>query len=199
MITREKALEIVNAHIANKNLVKHCLAVEATMKGLHGYLSRRDNPRVVPTEEEQNRWQITGLMHDADWEETRGDFNLHTKKTIEWLQAAGETDEEIIQAILAHNYNHNQSNPPKTPLEWSLYICDELTGLITACALILPEKKLASVTVESVLKKFPQKKFAAGVHREQIELCEEKLGIKLDEFVKIVLESMQKIAPDLGL
>lgn len=193
MITREKALEILYTHMPNKNLVKHCIAVEYTMKALCKKLI--DNA----SEEEIERWGRAGLMHDADWEETRGDFAMHTQKTVEWLKEAGETDERIFQAIYAHNYNHNQANPPKDPMEWSLYICDELTGFITAVALILPDKKLALVKVESILKRFPNKKFAAGVHREQIELCEEKLGIPLPEFVILVLTAMQAHAEELGL
>lgn len=191
MITRQKALDILNAHIPNKNLLKHCLAVEAAMGGLHKHFNEPAKTL--------EKWKLAGLMHDADWEETRGDFNRHTQVTLQWLKEAGETDEDVFQTILAHNYNHNQHNPPKNNMEWSLYICDELTGLITACALVLPDKKLSSVTVESVLKKFPSKNFAAGVHRDQIKLCEEKLNIKLDEFVGIVLRSMQGISADLGL
>jgi uncharacterized protein len=193
MITREASLKILTDHTPNKNLVKHCLAVEAAMRGLYHHLVKDGNP------EDEEQWARAGLMHDADWEETRGNFELHTKKVIEWLKEAGETDEVVMNAILAHNYNHNQSNPPSSPMEWSLYICDELTGFIIAVALILPDKKLEPVTAESVLKKFPSKNFAAGVHREQIQLCEEKLGVKLEDFVRIVLDSMKKISSDLGL
>jgi predicted hydrolase (HD superfamily) len=193
MIDRAKALGILTANTPNKNLIKHCLAVEAAMRGLYHHLVKAGNPQ------EEEQWARAGLMHDADWEATRGNFDLHTRKTIEWLQEAGETDEVVMNAILAHNYNHNQFNPPSSPLEWSLYICDELTGFIIAVALILPDKKLEPVTVESVLKKFPSKNFAAGVHREQIKMCEEKLGIKLEDFAGIVLSSMKKISKELGL
>jgi predicted hydrolase (HD superfamily) len=84
-------------------------------------------------------------------------------------------------------------------MEWSLYCCDELTGFIVAVALVRPEKKLAPVELKSVLKRFPQKAFAAGVHREQIQMCEEKLGIKLDEFVLIVLTAMKENASEIGM
>jgi predicted hydrolase (HD superfamily) len=83
-------------------------------------------------------------------------------------------------------------------MEWSLYTCDELTGLIVAVALV-KGRNLSSVTVESVLKKFPQKSFAAGVEREQIAMCQEKLNIELNRFIQIVLEGMQKISKELGL
>lgn len=193
MITRDKALSILDGHVKNKNLTKHCLAVEAGMRGLYRYLNKNHN------QVEEDKWALVGLMHDADWEETRGNFDLHTRKTVEWLKQAGETDEAVFRAILAHNFNHNKELPPQSLMEWSLYICDELTGLIVAVALILPDKKLVSVTIDNVLKRFPQKKFAAGVHREQIQLCKEKLGIPLEKFTEIILTSMQSIASNLGL
>ena len=84
-------------------------------------------------------------------------------------------------------------------LEWSLYCCDELTGLIVAVALVKPDKKLASVSVDSILNKWKQKSFAGGVKREQIEECEERLAIPLREFIEIALTSMQEIHEDLGL
>lgn len=195
MITRDVALKILEEHMPNKNLLKHCLAVEFAMRALYRHLTPTDQQ----VQDEEDLWGLVGLMHDADWEETRGDFTKHTTVTVEWLKQAGETDERIFNAILAHNYNHNQSNPPKDNLEWSLYICDELTGFIVAVALILPEKKLEVVTAERVLKMFPKQKFAAGVHREQIKLCEEKLGIKLEDFVGIVLKAMQQHSIELGL
>ena len=84
-------------------------------------------------------------------------------------------------------------------MQWSLYCCDELTGLIVATALVKPDKKLSLVSVDSVMNKWGQKSFAAGVDRRQIELCVEKLHIELREFIEIALSSMQQIAPDLGL
>ncbi|MGB6882060.1 MAG: phosphohydrolase, partial [Microgenomates group bacterium] len=118
---------------------------------------------------------------------------------VEWLKQMGETDEEILSAILSHNYAHTGQNPPKNKLEWALYCCDELTGLIVAVALVKPDKKLASVTIDSIMKKWKQRSFAAGVKREQIEECEPRLGIPLKEFVQIALEAMQGISKDLGL
>ena len=117
----------------------------------------------------------------------------------EWLKKAKVTDKEILDAILSHNYAHTGQNPPKNRLEWSLYCCDELTGFIVAVALVRPDKKLSTVTVESVLKKWEQKAFAAGVKREQIEECEGRLGIPLPDFIDISLKAMQGIAKDLGL
>lgn len=188
MISRDKALEIVHSRLTTKNLISHSLAVEATMRGLAKHFG-----------ESEEKWGLIGLMHDADWDATRDNPTKHTHETVKWLKEAGETDETIFQAILSHNYAHNGENPPVNNMEWSLYCCDELTGFIVAVALVRPEKKLAPVEVKSVLKRFPQKSFAAGVHREQIELCEEKLGIKLPDFVELTLNAMKKISSDIGL
>ena len=188
MITRIKALEIINDKLTTKNLVSHCLATEATMRALAKHFG-----------EDPDAWGLAGLMHDADWDETRNNIHKHTHDTVKWLKEAGETDESVLRAILSHNYAHNGQNPPVNNMEWSLYCCDELTGFIVAVALIRPEKKLELVEVKSILKRFPQKAFAAGVHREQIELCEEKLGIKLEDFVTLTLNAMKEIAPSIGL
>jgi len=188
MISRETALGLLNSHIKNRNLLRHGLAAEAAMIGLAKYFG-----------ENEEKWGEVGLLHDGDWEETNNDPSQHTKKMVEWLKKAGETDQEVLDAILSHNYAHTGENLPKNKVEWAIYTCDELTGFIVAVALIMPDKKLSSVTVDSVLKKFPSKSFAAAVHRDQIKLCKDKLGIQLEDFVKIVLSSMQQISTDLGL
>lgn len=185
MINREKALEILNKNIQNQNLRRHCYAVAAVMKSLAQYFK-----------EDENLWEITGIVHDLDYEKHPDKHPLEAVKLLE----EENFSEEIINAVRAHAWNYKEGIPePQSKMEWSLYCCDELTGFIVACALVRPEKQLASVTVESILKKFPQKAFAAAVKREQIGMCEEKLGISLEEFVKITLSSMQSIAPELGL
>jgi len=117
----------------------------------------------------------------------------------EWLKKAGETDQEILSAILSHNFSHSNQNPPKNKIEWSLYCCDDLAGFIVAVALVHPDKRLASVTVESILKKWRVSSFASGVSREQIEHCESRLNIPLKEFITLALEGMQRISEQLGL
>lgn len=188
MFSRDQYLAIVTTHITNKNLVKHCLAVEAAMCGLARHFN-----------EDEELWGKVGLIHDADWEEMKDDIAGHTKKTVSFLQEVGETDTRIIDAVLSHNYTRNSFRAPQSPMEWALYTCDELTGFIVATALVRPEKTLAAVTVEAVLKKFPQKAFAAAVNREQIALCEEKLHLPLSQFVQIVLSAMQQEHEALGL
>lgn len=188
MITREKALEIIHSKLTTKNLISHCLATEATMRSLAKHFG-----------EDPDAWGLAGLMHDADWDVTRNNIDQHTHETVKWLKEAGETDETVLKAILSHNYAHNGHNPPVNKMEWSLYCCDELTGFIVAVTLIRPEKKLDLVEVKSILKRFPMKSFAAGVHRPQIELCEEKLEIKLEDFVTLTLNAMKDIASEIGL
>ncbi|MFZ3301901.1 MAG: HD domain-containing protein [Microgenomates group bacterium] len=185
MISRDEAFNLVTTWTQNKNLIKHMLAVEAAMGGLAKHFGA-----------DENLWRITGLLHDADYEKYP---DKHPQVLIDELQKRNES-EEIINAIKAHAWKYNgMDREPQNNLEWSIYCCDELTGLIVAVTLIRPEKKLSTVTVDNVLSKWQKKDFAKGVERENIELCEEKLGIKLNDFIQIVLTSMQVISNEIGL
>lgn len=188
MITKDEALELLHANMQSVNLRKHCYAVGAVMKALARHF-----------EEDEAKWEVVGILHDGDYEKTKETPEKHTILMVEWLKEKKVEDKEIIDAILSHNFSHTGNNPPKNNLEWSLYCCDELTGFIVAVTLVRPERKLTSVTVENVLSKWNQKSFAAGVKREQIERCEEKLGINLTDFIQITLSAMQKISKELGL
>ncbi len=188
MITREQALKILDDNMHSQNLRRHCYAVEAVMRAL----ARR-------FKENEDVWGLAGLIHDADYELTKDDTQNHTKLVINWLKKI-ESHAEIEDAILAHAWGYVDGNPePKNQMQWSLYCCDELTGLIVAVALVKPDHKLSSVTVESILRKWNEKSFAKGVDRAQIKKCEDMLDIPLPEFIQIALTSMQSIAPDLGL
>lgn len=186
-MTREEALQILHANMQNQNLRRHCYAVEAVMRTLAERLGG-----------DKEKWGIVGLLHDGDYEKTKDTADKHTLLMHEWLKEKG-TDQEILNAILSHNYAHTSNNPPASKMEWSLYCCDELAGFIIAVTLVRPEKKLSAVTVENVLSKWNKKEFAAGVNRKQIEECQARLGIPLKEFITIALEAMQGIANDLGL
>jgi predicted hydrolase (HD superfamily) len=184
-MTRDQALQLVNEWTANKNLVKHMLAVEAQMRAL-----------AVHFEEDPDQWGLAGLIHDADYDKWPTE---HPKKLLSWLKEDNHPD-WLHDAVMTHAWKYNGlDKEPKTKLEWALYTCDELSGFIIAIALTRPDKKLSSVTLESIKKKWKQKGFAAGVHREQIELCEEKLNIPLNEFIEICLKSLQGISKELGL
>lgn len=191
MISREEALTLVTSLTENKNLIKHMLSVEAAMGGLSKYFG-----------EDEKYWKIVGLLHDADYEKYP---EIHPMFLVEELEKRFSEnmswyERGIIDAIKAHAWGYRENLPePKSKLEWSLYCCDELTGFIIAVTLIRPEKRLSSVTVENILSKWNKLDFAKGVNRDQIGLCEEKLGIKLIDFIGIVLKSMQNISNDLGL
>lgn len=194
-MTRNEAYELLTKYLQNKNLIKHSLACEAIMKGLYVHLI----PQEEQNSQDEEKWGITGLLHDIDYEVAQKD-NLLGKHGILLFERGElkEIPEDIAYAIKSHNF-HDTKVEPHSQMDWSIIVCDRLSGLITAAALILPEKKLATLTVESVLKRFKEKSFAKGANRESILLCEDKLGIPLPEFVAINLKAMQGISDDLGL
>lgn len=200
-MTREEAYKLMTEMLQNKNLQKHGLAVEAIMGALCNYLKQKslDRGKNVLNEEgfDEEEWAIVGLLHDADYELVEKDPNRHTLVTEEKLREVGGVSERIIEGIKAHHDGIKTSR--HNLMESSVYAADELSGLNTAVALVRPDKKLASVTVESVMKKFHQKAFAAGANREQILSCEKELNIPLEEFVGITLKAMQGISDELGL
>lgn len=165
------------------------------MKGLY----RRLVPEDQQTPEEEEKWGITGLLHDVDYEVAQKD-NLLDKHGILLFERGELNDipEDIAYAIKAHNF-HSTGVEPKSQMDWSIITCDRLSGLIIAAALMTPEKKLSGLTPERVLKRFNEKSFAKGANRESIKLCEEKLSIPLLEFIEINLKAMQSISDDLGL
>ena len=181
---RDDALNSVMTNVENQNMVKHMLAAEAVMRALARRLG-----------EDEENWGLTGLLHDIDVELTEGDFPSHGKLGADIAKELGAPS-KITHAILCHNYVHGV--PRETLLDKALYCADPLTGLITASALVRPDKKLAGLTTPSVMKHFRQARFAAGANREQMSLCSE-IGLELEEFIGLGLEAMQRIAEDLGL
>ena len=145
--------------------------------------------------EDGDEWGFTGLLHDIDVELTEGDMSSHSKLGADLARELGAS-EAMAHAILCHNEMHGV--PLETKLDKALFCADPLTGLITAAALIRPDKKLAALEANSVKKRFKEKGFAAGANREQIALCSE-IGLELDEFIELGLEAMQRIAIRLGL
>ena len=190
MITRQKALKILEELKNSPNMVKHALAVGFTMASLYDYFKAKN--RIL--ELRGDDWEIVGLLHDADYEFTNKSLELHTEETTKKLKEAG-AGQLVIDAIRGHC----DKEPRVTLMAKSVYAVDELTGLIVACALVQPDKKLSSVSVESVLRKFKDPSFAKGASREQIKTCEDELGITLNEFIKITLEAMKAKSEELGL
>ena len=133
---RTQTLRLIDEHIQNINLKKHLFAVEAVMRRFAKHFSG-----------DEIKWALAGLLHDIDWEKTKVNFVEHTLGAERILTEAG-VDPEIVKAIKVHNWNHGIA--PETLMEKVLFFVEELTGLITAAALVRPDKKLAGVTVDSV-------------------------------------------------
>ena len=182
---REKTLALLKQNLKNNNLIKHSLAVEASMKELAKYFK-----------EDEEKWQTCGLLHDIDYEKIKEKMELHSKMGSEMLKDLG-FEEDICQAVLTHNEAHGIE--PETLIAKALYCVDPLTGLIVASTLVSPSKKIKELKVENVLKRFKEKAFARGANREIIAKCQELLDLSLEDFVKIVLLAMQNINEELGL
>jgi len=179
---RQQAYELARSKFSNKNLFKHVLAVEAVMRGLAEHFG-----------EDQEKWGLAGLLHDLDYEETMKDPDRHTLVTEEMLKEYS-LDPEIIEAVKCHN-----DKAPRTKLiGQAIYSADPVTGLIVAAALMHPDKKLKSIDVPFIMRRFKEKRFAAGANREQIKTCED-FGLSLEDFLGIALKAMQGIDKELGL
>lgn len=185
MISRSLARQKVAELISNPNLVKHCLAVEAAMGRYADYFNIGD--------EEKEKWLAAGLLHDADYEKHP---DQHPKVILAWLKENG-ANEELLNAIAAHGFEFGIK--PKSLMAKTLRAVDELTGLIVAVALVRKSRKLADVSVESILKKWKDKTFARGVRRGDIERGAEEINVPLKKHLEIVLAAMREIAPKLGL
>lgn len=186
MITKNQALAIIRQHVKNENIVKHMLATEALMQALAKKLGGSEN-----------EWGMAGLLHDGDYCSEVPPEKQGVQITT-WLRETGlDVPESVAHAMAAHNNATGIKSESK--MDWAIFCGDSLTGLIVAATLVLPSRKLADLTPESILKRFKEKSFARGTRREDIALCEEKLGLSLEEFVKIGLKAMQDISQDLGL
>lgn len=198
---RQAVYELVAKFIKNNNLIKHSLAVEAIMKDLALDLkeknSQSDSSLNIDNKDEFNeeKWAITGLVHDIDYEKTAGDPFKHSLVAEDILRDYG-FDEDIIYAVKSHNDVHGL--PLNSKMDIALFASDPTSGLIVASALINKEKKINIINKEFVLNRYKEKAFARGVNREQILACE-KLGYSLDEFIEIALNAMKKISKEIGL
>jgi uncharacterized protein len=183
MNSRVEALELVRKHVQKENSIKHMIAVGAVMRAV-----------AVRLNENLERWEVTGILHDIDIEECTGMAD-HTLKAQVIL--AGRVDGELIDVIMAHN-TEASGVPVDSRFKIALIASDAVSGLVTACALVMPSKKIADVQVSSVIKKFGNKDFAKGVSRERILMCQE-LGIARDDFLALSLDGMRKVSDELGL
>lgn len=183
-MSREEAFALLKEHTKNENLIKHMLAVEATMR----VYAQKYN-------EDEEKWGIVGLIHDFDYE-MHPTAEEHPIKGSEILTERGYP-EDVIYAIKSHADHTGVER--KSTMDKALYAVDELAGFIVAVALVRPNKKLSEVEVKSVKKKMKDKSFAAKVSREDIQKGVEELGIPLEEHIETVLKAMKEIAGELGL
>lgn len=183
-ISRDEALQLLRQYIQNPNMIKHCLATEAVMRAFAPKLDANED-----------QWGLAGLLHDLDIEK-QPDLSVHTNETAEVLTKKG-VDPEIIDAIRMHNEKaHGKKR--HTLFHHALAAGETITGLVTATALVYPDKKLSSVKPKSVRKRFKEKAFAKGADREIIRECEH-LDLEINEFCDLALAAMQNIAEELGL
>lgn len=184
-IDRQKSLELLHRYIKNEKMIFHCLASEAVMRGLARRLGR-----------DEEKWGLAGLLHDLDVEITNAEPTIHGTQT-EVLLKDYDVDPEILEAIRMHN-EYSSGKERSTEFQHALAAGETITGLIFATTYVYPDKKLTSVKPKSVTKRMKEKMFAASVKRENIMECE-KIGIPIDEFAAISIESMLPIAGDIGL
>ena len=184
-MTRDEAVALLKQHVQEERMLNHSYASEAVMIALAHRLGQ-----------DEGKWGLAGLLHDLDLELVRGDLTVHGLEAARILTEKG-VDPEVVEAVKMHN-EMVTGTKRATVFQHALAAGETITGLISATALVYPDKKLASVKAKSVTKRMKEKAFAASVNRETILECE-KIGIPLDEFAGIALKAMQDIHEQLGL
>ena len=180
---RAAALEIVRKYSDKDITFRHLVATEGVMRALGRHFG-----------EDPHRWGLAGLWHDLDYDRTEGAPGEHAYKAVEWLRAEGFQDEQVLNAILAHLDPELRTDAMSRAIPHA----DGVSGLLVACALVRPEKA-TGMKVSSVKKKLKEKSFAPGVERDKVTNVEEKLDLSLDEFLKVTIEGLQEVAPEIGL
>lgn len=182
--TREDAWNLLNEYMQSENLIKHSLAVEGVMR----YMARKHG-------EDEEKWGVVGLIHDVDYEQYP---DQHCTKVRDILEARA-WPEEYIRAVQSHGYSRVNDIEPQSLMEKSLFAIDELTGLVTATALVRPSKSVLDTKVKSVKKKWKDKAFSAAVDRELIQSGADKLGVELSELIEDTIMGMRDVADEIGL
>ena len=184
LLTRDDALNLIKKHVSKRNVVYHMVAVEAIIRSVARHFG-----------EDESQWGLIGLLHDIDYEKTEATPEKHSLLAEEILK--GAIPDEFIKAIKTHNFRHTGFKP-ETRMEKALIASDAISGLLVACALVMPSKKLVDVKVETVAKKFKDKDFARGADRERILVCEE-IGLQKEKFFEIALNGLKSVAAEIGL
>lgn len=185
LLPREEALDLLKRYVKNERMIAHSLASEAVLRAIAEHLGR-----------DVEKWGQAGLLHDLDVEITNADPFTHALETARILSEMG-IDDDVVDAIKMHNEDATGMNR-STEFQYALAAGETITGLITATAMVYPDKKVASVKPKSVTKRMKEKAFAASVKRENILECE-KIGIPLDKFAEIAIIAMSDVAEELGL
>ncbi|HET6230266.1 MAG TPA: HD domain-containing protein [Longimicrobiaceae bacterium] len=181
--SREDALALVHEHVQSESLRRHMYSVEAACRAY----ARKFG-------EDEELFGLAGLVHDFDYERFPDE---HPLPGVAILRERGYPD-EVVHAVQAH-YAARTGVQPESVLDRTLCACDEVTGLVTAAALVRPSRSVMDLEAKSVLKKFKDRAFAAGVDREEVQHATERLGVDLKDHVQFVIEAMRGVAPALGL
>ena len=182
-VTRDRAWETLTRYTTSESLLRHALAVEASVRGY----ARRSG-------EDEELWAAVALLHDFDYE-IHPTLDEHPQDGAPILREEGYP-EEVVETVLSHA--EHLGLPRDTPLKKALFACDELSGFVHACALVRPTG-LEGLEPKSVKKKLKQPSFAAGVHREDVYKGAEELGVDLDDHIRTVVAALRPIAAELGL
>lgn len=182
--SRESTLALMHDWVESESLRRHMYAVEAAMRAYARKLGA-----------DEHLYGATGLIHDFDYERHPEE---HPNPGAMVLRERA-FPEALVRAVLAHGYPSRTDVRPETVLDRTLRACDEVTGLISAAALVRPSRSLHDLEAKSVLKKFKDRAFAAGVDREEVSRAAEELGVDLREHIQFVIEAMRGIAGELGL
>lgn len=185
LIPRTEALELLKTHIKNERMIAHSLSSEAVMRSL-----------AIRLGENEEKWGLAGLLHDLDVEITNANPLTHALVGAQMLAGMG-IDADIVDAIKMHNEDATGLER-STLFQHALAAGETITGLITATAMVYPDRKVTSVKSKSVTKRMKEKAFAASVKRESIMECE-KIGLNLDEFAALSIAAMSSIADQIGL
>lgn len=181
---RESVLRLMHEWVESESLRRHMYAVEAAMRAYARQLG-----------EDEALWGATGLIHDFDYEKHPDE---HPRPGEAVLRGEGYPD-ALVHAVLAHGYPSRTEVAPESRLDLALRACDEITGLISAAALVRPSRALHDLEAKSVMKKYKDKAFAAGVDREEVRAAAEAFGVELKAHVQFVIEAMRGVAGELGL
>ena len=178
-------MAILKKHVTNEKMIVHSLASEAVMRALARRLGR-----------DEERWGLAGLLHDVDVEVTNAEPTVHATRATELLEEL-ELDDDVLDAIRMHN-EEAAGAERTTEFQHALAAGETITGLIYATTLVYPDKKIENIKYKSVAKRMKQSAFAASVKRENIMECE-KVGLQLDEFIRISVDALREIHEEIGL